>query len=286
MLRSHSSNSVLVTGKLNVVGEFHNESRARRAEEKQFVLEKIGSGNYWTESQFPDLQAQMGIRDKQEQGQEDGADLMEYRAVHGAALLIEHSVPLEDAARRLGALKVGELTPEKTVVFDKLVVTFDQKVENYRLFVERAGKSVAPTATPEVNKVVDAVFKVVRHACQTYGSASRRTPSELSAAALVVADTLGKLPRFSPLLEQVVGVVPSTGGKTKPLEEEMRTQRSKSMGLAAVFSQEVGVWKVGNGHLEDLVNGRVKVDMTKVNFVTRDAFNQEFDLWRSSRVTK
>ncbi|HEX4830532.1 MAG TPA: hypothetical protein VH478_05505 [Trebonia sp.] len=51
------------------------------------------------------------------------------------------------------------------------------------------------------------------------------------------------------------------------------------MGLAGMSSL-TGVWKIGNGHVEDLFNGVAKVDMSRANFVTRDDFEAELGAWR------
>jgi hypothetical protein len=46
------------------------------------------------------------------------------------------------------------------------------------------------------------------------------------------------------------------------------------------MSSLTGVWKIGNGHVEDLFNGVAKVDMSRANFVTRDDFEAELGAWR------
>lgn len=286
MLRSHSSKSVLTPGMLNVVGESHNQSGARRALEKEFVFEKTGSRNYWTEYEFPDMQTEVGTRDKQEQDEEDGADLMEYRAAHGASLLIKESETLAATARKISGLKVDQLTPDKTVVFNKLVTKFDTSIEDFHQLANRVERSLTTTGTPEVNRVIEAIFQRVQNTCRQYVSAARGNPGELKTAALSVATLLDDLPKVRPALEKAVGVSSPSGGKKTTLEDKMRTQRSSFMGLATVFSQQVGVWKVGNAHVDDLLSGRSKVDMSKANFVTKEAFNDEFDDWLSSRGTK
>src|SRR5689334_17517925 len=80
----------LVSGKLNVVGETHNESDLVRPAEMLFALAKTGSANYWTEAEFLDLYQPVGSRagrGGQEQAEAAQADLL-YRAAHCAALVI------------------------------------------------------------------------------------------------------------------------------------------------------------------------------------------------------
>jgi hypothetical protein len=64
------------------------------------------------------------------------------------------------------------------------------------------------------------------------------------------------------------------------LSDWMRFQRSRFMGLAAVHSgKKKGVWKVGEGHIEDLVTKKANVQMTGINLVSRQDFNDEFAAW-------
>jgi hypothetical protein len=45
------------------------------------------------------------------------------------------------------------------------------------------------------------------------------------------------------------------------------------------FRKEKGVWKVGEGHIEDLVTKKANVQMTGINLVSRQDFNDEFAAW-------
>ena len=87
--QTEKSASVLVRGKLNVVGETHTESDPRRKDEKRFALAMTGGG-YWTEAELLDQQQQVGARRQRvRQGpanDDQPADLMEMRAAHAAGL--------------------------------------------------------------------------------------------------------------------------------------------------------------------------------------------------------
>jgi hypothetical protein len=64
----------------------------------------------------------------------------------------------------------------------------------------------------------------------------------------------------------------------------MRVQRSRFMGLAGAFSQEKGVWKIGDKHIDDLKTQRAKVDMSRANFVSEADFNQAYDTWLAEKL--
>jgi hypothetical protein len=85
-------------GRLFIVGEFHDESKPRRADEKKFVQAVTKSTDkteyYWTEAGFPDLEvpaneAEM-VGEKTERTGIPMADKGELRALNAAALLISH----------------------------------------------------------------------------------------------------------------------------------------------------------------------------------------------------
>jgi hypothetical protein len=44
---------MLIAGKLNLAGEFHSESNARRPAEQRFCADRARSADYWTEAAFP-----------------------------------------------------------------------------------------------------------------------------------------------------------------------------------------------------------------------------------------
>src|SRR4051794_17188853 len=146
---------MLVDKKLNIVGETHTESDVRRDAEKQFCLAKTGSANYWTEAAFPDLP-----EGGQQQAQGDpAADLMEFRATHGAAMLIAAFDKLGDEAVTVST------TPVKSAA--AAVAAFEEKVRKFMLVRDRIDRSWRPSSEA-VNKAVRAVYDNVERACQAY----------------------------------------------------------------------------------------------------------------------
>src|SRR5215510_7302621 len=116
---------MLVREKLNIVGETHTESKPRIDAEKQFCLKKTGSTNYWTEAEFPDLALARHQRGQQQVKGDPAADLMEFRATHGAAMLIDKLDKLGDEAVNVSAIPVKSAV-EPVGAFNKKVREFIQ----------------------------------------------------------------------------------------------------------------------------------------------------------------
>jgi hypothetical protein len=254
---------------LNVVGENHKESGARRNLEMEFCQEKSGSPNYWKENEFPDGGAD----------DDDGADLMELRAAHGVALLIKVFEGLCDRANEVGAIPAVDPTAgaEVTAFVTKNLDTFNQTRQ-------RIKNSWQPTRTDVVNNAVQAVYDRIDHVLDTYKKIMEKAvvksqiAMQLQATQLLAkarADVTGLLP------DVLASVGASASDTADTLAQRMRTQRSAFMGFGAAMSKLKGVWKIGDGHIDDLITGAAKVQNRTANFVTKDDFNNEFNTWRA-----
>jgi hypothetical protein len=266
---------VLVKGKLNVVGEHHSLSNGRRELEKAFCKEMTGSSNYWVEHDFPDLHQDIPGRTTPEgQDDEEGADLMELRAAHGASMLVVKSEPLAVTADKLA--KVQANVPQV------LVAAFERKVQEFRQVCQRLANSWQPTRTTALNTAAQAVFTDAQNLAQAYFGASRNAQTELKAAAQTLATSLQALRNRLPALERAVSA--PSGRGAQGLADHMRVQRSRFMGLAGAFSQEKGVWKIGDKHVDDLKTEKAKVDMSRANFVSEADFNHAYDAWLAEKL--
>jgi hypothetical protein len=271
--------SPLVGGKLNVVGEDHAESGARRRLEKVFVADVTGDPNckYWTEAEFPDLRGDVPGRKKRRggTGQADpAADLMEFRAVHGVSMLIASFDTLCDVATRVAAITDNRSGKAIAVFLKGYFAKFLAKRK-------RIVGTWEPTLTPEVNTAVNAVYATIGNAVVTYVTdvkANKHDVAQLRVATQALASNRGAVDALLDPLLTAVGV-PHTDDPGA-LATEMRKQRSAAMGIAAHLSSQTGVWKVGNRHVKDLLDEEMKVDMSKANYVTKDDFNQAFDAWK------
>lgn len=269
--------SILVRGKLNLVGEYHSESDERRKWEKAFAKQETGSDNYWIEDNFPDLHQKVGIREKRGgQEQAKGADLMEFRAVHAASMLIG---AFEQLAGQASEVAKTPAPSAKAMVYTFL----NEKIRNFKDVEKRIKNTWQPTESADVNTAVNALFTYVENARATYLAALRDAPPEqLLQATKDLADKSNALRDLLPPLVKAVGAPKSADFAT--LAHDMRVERSTFMGLGAVWSKQVGVWKVGDFHIKDLTDGTVKIDASRINIVSREAFNQAFEPWKLGMI--
>jgi hypothetical protein len=151
----------LVPGKLNVVGETHNESDARRVAEMQFSLAKTGSVNYWTEAEFLDAYQRFGDRharggQDKAQGDPAAADL-QYRAAHCAALVIVSFEELANEADRVAVALPTSATP------NAVLSTFaDVKIRAFIQARDLLAAGWQKTQSEGVNAAAEAVYTNVR----------------------------------------------------------------------------------------------------------------------------
>jgi hypothetical protein len=265
---------VLARDKLNIAGETHTESDTRRAEERQFCSSKTGSADYWTENDFPDLP----LGGQQQAHAEPGADLMEYRATHGAAMLIIKFDKLGDEAINVSATPVNSAAAA--------IGAFNTEVRELMQFRDRVDGSWRPSSDA-VNSAVQAVYDNVKSAYQAYDAARRNAlaQQQLKAVRDFANSRIG-LRDLVPALADAAGARLADKRDAAELAKVMRRQRSTFMGLGAVFSKrKAGVWKVGDGHIQDLTDGTSKIDRSRINIVTKKEFNEELAAWRGGQTT-
>jgi hypothetical protein len=265
---------VLARKKLNIAGETHTESDGRRALERQFCSAKTGSADYWTENDFPDL----ALGGQQQAAAEPGADLMEYRATHGAAMLIVQFDKLSDQAINVSATRVDSAAAA--------IGAFTTEVQKLMQLRDRVHRSWRPS-TEAVNRAVQTVYDNVESAYQAYDAALQNASAQRQLQAVrEFANSRVGLRDLVPALADAVGARLADKRDAAELAKFMRRQRSTFMGLGAVFSlRKAGVWKVGDGHIQDLTDGTSKIDKNRINIVTKKEFNEEFDAWRSGQTT-
>jgi hypothetical protein len=253
--------SVLDLDELNVVGEEHAESVPRRAAERAFVEATTGSSDYWTESQFPDP-----VRSDARP-----ADRPEYRALHSAALLVKF-------VERLAPPKEFTLSSEE----------FASRVATWKNTMKAGRKALAAmdVTAATVKKAVKAIIDAAEHAIGKYeGKSPREYPADAVAMVAALAQVTG------PLLANLTAAAGARGLDTADrVESGIRALRSAVMWDAALKTVRLGVWKVGNGHVDDLAKwylepkeGAANFHLSGVNVVPRKAFNAEFVPWDKAR---
>lgn len=274
--------SFLVRGMINVVGEYHSESTPRRDLEKLFISERIGSDNYWTETQFVDQYKGRQTRDaSKRKAQNEGADLMEFRAAEVAAMLVDRFEGLCDEASRVGAITDdtggAAVTAFVTVNLDKFATLKNTLASRWKA-----------TTTKEVNDAVEAIHQKVDYVLALYkkvmGHAVVQASTEQQLTATrALANKRAEVTALLPALCSSVGE--PEGTTAKALDARMIERRSAFMGLGASFSGQSGVWKIGDGHVDQLTQS-VNVNRSNAHFVSREDFNEEFDLWKIQKGIK
>jgi hypothetical protein len=102
----------------------------------------------------------------------------------------------------------------------------------------------------------------------------------LYGAVAALADSRAALLKVIPQLMEAAGRPDLDSRDLGTLENYLRVERSRLMGEAAGASHAVGVWKVGDEHISDILRGALGVDAPELNIVTRDQFNTQFRAWK------
>lgn len=270
----------LVADRLNVVGETHTESDPRRASERAFSLARTGTANYWTEAEFPDLHMAVSGRRGRGQPQPQGsasADLMEYRAIHAAALLVAQYDRTAQAARVLAESTALKTPSEGNGLPPELRTFLDVDLRKLVKYKERVRKAWTATQSQGVNQAVQHVFEYVEKIVTLFME-TMRTASERRKALLFLHSANDLLKSHAAPLAAAGGVPGSTD-----VARDMRIARSRSMGLAAELSSQKGVWKVGDLHVADVLDGSTQTLRVKANYERKDAFDTELAAWEAQR---
>lgn len=269
--------SKLIPNQLNVVGESHDESGQRREAEQKFCQAMTGLAKYWTESEFPELQRPIGSRKIRPEAanRTPEADMMEFRATHSAALVIAGFERLARAAHSTAAVP-----PDQAKAAVGSFIRDD--LAEFKELQERLKRSWRKTASPTVNDLVQEVYDTTGMVAQEYQRGLGSEPAKMLQATQVLADHDTTFRGFVSKLEHVIGQGYSEDGTAASLAFKMRVARSTFMGLAAEASSELGVWKVGDLHVTDLLNRTARIQIRRMNLVSKKDFNDEFDVWMKS----
>jgi hypothetical protein len=211
---------------------------------------------------------------------------MEFRGAHGTALLIESYAALCDEAAKVGARN-------DTLATAAIAAFVDQNLKAFVARFKRVKSTWRATETddlPEsgrdqfvaVNQAVEAVYDAMNDALVQFAG-QMRTGRESGSVEqqLAALQSLGaSRETVTALAQPLAAAVGSDSTEADELSADMRLERSKYMALAAQLSNLKGVWKVGNGHVSDVTEGRVNVDTSRTNIVSRETFNKEFDAWK------
>lgn len=124
-----------------------------------------------------------------------------------------------------------------------------------------------------MNSAVKDVFESVERIEKAFLVAVR-TANKRRKALEFLRDASGPVTQLAAPLAKAVGFPGSTN-----LAHEMRVARSTMMGLAAELSGQKGVWKVGDLHVADVLDGTTHTQQVKANYESKDDFNTELLAW-------
>jgi hypothetical protein len=280
--------TLLLPGKVNLVGESHDVSGPRQDREKEFVTEMMGPGaGYWTEYKFQAKDAGQGER---------SADPMEYRGAQATAELLFKFGGLCDIAKNR-ADEVKTVGDDAKSLGDAVsaVMRFFQDLKDFWAFRAKMANSWdrdQVSDSDESRAVLGAVdmvwefFGAKVNDFLTNMDTAQNNPTERLrvigqiGAIRTLGDSGDDLPALS---EQLSAAVGSEGTDSAGLADEINAMRSKRMAEEAASSGLAGVWKVGDIHIEDLMKGRAGVDTSGINVVTGEDFERAFKEWEGIR---
>jgi hypothetical protein len=305
--------SVLVPGKLNIVGEYHDESNRRREDEKKFAEAATKSPGYWTEEQFPGASQEA-----------DGqfADKAGVRALHSAAILAVHFQIMAEEADRVvkswapAAAGWFARTPELPAEKPKAQVQRDpaqaQKVmkETRQQLKQATGQAdqvgdAQAAFTRFLNAHLSRVIQDRKYFGRTWqldsatkeylpvqavfdsvDNAFRQYFISLYEAMEALSDSHASLLKVIPQLMVAADRPNLQSGDLSELENQLRLERSLLMGKAAGTSAQAGVWKVGEQHITDILSGTLDLDLSQLNVMTRARFNTLFRAWKNPPASR
>lgn len=229
----------LSKGKLNVIGENHNESDARREQERTFVMDETSGGDYWEEEQFKIVV----------QGQETEADPLIYKVLadmHRIETLARHAIIKikeedKDTAeeKRTKMNNMARLAHAQWSHIEGIPYTGNLSAEQ----VETRDKLMKE----RVQKMDDCVT-AVNNVCDGSLNADKAAPT---------------VKAFTTTMKGVME------------EPKLNKLRSKAMHEAAEgAAAKKGAWKVGDFHISD-IETLLEGAAPGYNLMTRGEFNDE-----------
>lgn len=261
----------LSNDKLNIVGEKHNEEDdTRRADEKKLATEKAGGG-YWTEHEFRGKDPRGTLAKLFGKGAPpgpiDGPDLVfEGEVAAGVKIIdtLKKTYGLIQAAEALRAEAEKKTDAKQVERFEDEI--YDLTEDRIKPHIFRIGYAIKTAqANAEKNKL----------------KPSKEVASLLETIQLVLGNMSTKgLPNkdFENSvgdLEFLAGDLKKAGIRTWAENHLVRSQNMLAGGEKAAAMK--GIWKIGDGHIEQILNGEVKGEEKKqANYITRADFDETY----------
>lgn len=263
--------AALVNDKLNVAGEHHPESDARRVHEKEVAAAKTGSTAYWTESQFKET----SVSDKP-------ADPYSLRYEH----LLKLGKAAVDPVATLG--KAEFLAEFNFGEFGNIALVEAAMKEFYADDLEEYGQRIEMYGDRTIRAIwVAGLRRIVLLHCgkvkTLVGQFAAACSTNVSGMVAIDYTNLEAMVDASnPLQKSLSEILEGLDEMKKALAQadtdfhlstrNISAERSAAMHASAqTRAAEKGLWKVGNQHAADMAG----MGSRNYNLLTRDEFNAE-----------
>ena len=246
--------------KLNIVGEFHPESDKRgRNHEKQFVQERYGLKKYWQEYEFAtDLE-----------GEKTFGDDPLLNLAHAATFALQFIDILKNDFGNNNDLKNFESVEEQFIEICLGIEHYADHIDQW--FIELKDDFLGSELLIDVKKSLISI-----------NDAKNLDDNEFN----TFFDNLELLENFAKTL--IAKLVPNK--KNQPLDEldeDLTKDRSKEMFRVAMLASSdknnIGVWKVGNRHIEDMIPFMETYEIEHLAITPESEFTPEFNDWNKSK---
>ncbi|WP_075341271.1 hypothetical protein [Tenacibaculum agarivorans] len=266
----------LVPGTLNVVGEHHSESTARRDQEIELAQREVGGG-YWTEDNFR-IRRTKPFETYKEDSEDDPR-------VFGDALYLRIAESIQyteeaktDFIREWKKWTVVKLTTKNLKDLKEelqgILVTCKTHIKEAERLANLYLKNEEVRTLPvEVTTIIEKMNELLPKTVATFLSLAEVWKS-LPLEELIAFRFLYIFEPFSYNVNELSIYARQLAGASL---DETSKLRSYEMDNAATFAHNrVGVWKIGYHHVADIKAALAEEGITNYELIDRDEFNSEY----------
>lgn len=264
--------AVLVRDKLNIAGERHPESNARRDVERQVALAKTGSANYWREGEFTESANSQQPADPY---------VLRYEFVLKQALTLPiPALAAHTKEEYLNELAFGDVN-FLTEIENAMSQFYADDLEVYGQKIEMYGARTARAVW------LAGLRRVINHHCgKAKGLIAEFTQKSTTVDGMFSSVDVGKMEEMvrasKPLASSLDEIIEGLDQMEKALiraqidfnldARDVSSERSHAMHLVGqARAGEKGLWKVGEKHAADMMG----IGGKNYNLLSRADFNGE-----------
>lgn len=266
----------LESGKLNLVGEDHEGSKARRGEEKAMVQEEYGfsADQYWQENTFK----------YNASGVAKSGDSLVHLVLQSAAFLLEDFEFMKKRIRHTQEA-LDQAPDQFDATVDAAVDTLIEEMEDANK--ERKELELAADKLDKANEhpdVVDLVDEIANHIDITLSYYIEEIENDRTTTLPMLKKSVESIEEHLQALLKDYDV--ATAG-TDQVSTQIVHERSLGMYIAAQEAAEknntTGVWKIGDTHAGDM-DGVQNFDSQHLTVTPLNEFDAELKGWQEKRT--